>query len=55
VSAEHRGRAVVRVRYLLPEREDFEPCWPVLRKCFGEVRPAAIVRAGGPFLETERE
>lgn len=23
---------VVRVRYLLPERADFEPCWPVLRR-----------------------
>jgi enamine deaminase RidA (YjgF/YER057c/UK114 family) len=27
---------VVRVRYLLPDRADFEPCWPVLRRCFGE-------------------
>ncbi|MET9761422.1 RidA family protein [Streptomyces sp. NPDC006372] len=34
---------VVRVRYLLSDREDFEPCWPVLRKCFGEVRPAATM------------
>ncbi|CAL9492246.1 Putative aminoacrylate peracid reductase RutC [Streptomyces sp. enrichment culture] len=34
---------VVRVRYLLPAREDFEPCWPVLRRCFGEVRPAATM------------
>jgi enamine deaminase RidA (YjgF/YER057c/UK114 family) len=22
---------VVRVRYILPRREDFEPCWPVLK------------------------
>ncbi|MFB7908681.1 RidA family protein [Kitasatospora sp. NPDC056076] len=35
---------VVRVRYLLPERADFEPCWPVLRRCFGEVRPAATMQ-----------
>ncbi|GAA2547744.1 MULTISPECIES: RidA family protein [Streptomyces] len=34
---------VVRVRYLLPAREDFEPCWPVLKRCFGEVRPAATM------------
>jgi enamine deaminase RidA (YjgF/YER057c/UK114 family) len=27
---------VVRVRYLLPDRADFEPCWPVLRRYFGE-------------------
>ncbi|GHJ47469.1 hypothetical protein Cs7R123_48110 [Catellatospora sp. TT07R-123] len=34
---------VVRVRYLLPEREDFEPCWPALRQAFGQVRPAATM------------
>ena len=38
---------VVRVRYLLPERDDFEPCWPVLRRCFGEVRPAATMQVCG--------
>lgn len=38
---------VVRVRYLLPDREDFEPCWPVLRRCFGEVRPAATMLVCG--------
>lgn len=43
---------VVRVRYLLPERADFEPCWPVLRACFGEVRPAATMMVCG--LSDER-
>jgi enamine deaminase RidA (YjgF/YER057c/UK114 family)/ribosomal protein S18 acetylase RimI-like enzyme len=43
---------VVRVRYLLPEREDFEPCWPVLRRVFGEVRPAATMAVCG--LSDER-
>ncbi|MFD7417557.1 RidA family protein [Kitasatospora purpeofusca] len=38
---------VVRVRYLLPERADFEPCWPVLRRCFGDVRPAATMLVAG--------
>ncbi|GAB2461040.1 RidA family protein [Streptosporangium sandarakinum] len=38
---------VVRVRYLLPDREDFEPCWPVLRRYFGEVRPAATMLVCG--------
>ncbi|SEK53626.1 RidA family protein [Streptacidiphilus jiangxiensis] len=38
---------VVRVRYLLPDRADFEPCWPVLRRCFGEVRPAATMLVCG--------
>jgi len=34
---------VVRARYLLPRREDFEFCWPLLRACFGETRPAATM------------
>lgn len=38
---------VVRVRYILPRVEDFEPCWPVLRKYFGEVRPAATMLSAG--------
>ena len=38
---------VVRVRYLLPDREDFEPCWPVLRRYLGEVRPAATMMVCG--------
>jgi enamine deaminase RidA (YjgF/YER057c/UK114 family) len=38
---------VVRVRYILPRVEDFEPCWPVLRKYFGDVRPAATMIAAG--------
>jgi enamine deaminase RidA (YjgF/YER057c/UK114 family) len=38
---------VVRVRYILPDAADFEPCWPVLRRAFGEVRPAATMIAAG--------
>ncbi len=34
---------VVRVHYILPNAADFEPCWPVLRRYFGEVRPAATM------------
>jgi enamine deaminase RidA (YjgF/YER057c/UK114 family) len=34
---------VVRVRYILPRVEDFEPCWPVLRRYFGQARPAATM------------
>lgn len=34
---------VVRVRYLLPDRADFEPCWPALRRHFDGVRPAATM------------
>ena len=49
---------VVRVRYLLPDREDFEPCWPVLRRTFGEVRPAATMMMCGlsdPRMKIEIE
>ena len=35
--------SVVRVLYILPQVQDFEPCWPVLRKYFGEIRPAATM------------
>ena len=38
---------VVRVRYILPDAADFEPCWPVLRRYFGEVRPAATMIGAG--------
>ena len=38
---------VVRVRYILPDAADFEPCWPVLRQCFEGVRPAATMIAAG--------
>ena len=34
---------VVRVTYVLPDSSEFEQCWPVLRKYFGEVRPAAMM------------
>jgi enamine deaminase RidA (YjgF/YER057c/UK114 family) len=33
-------KEVVRVTYILPNRADFEPCHPVFRKYFGEIRPA---------------
>ena len=34
---------VVRVTYVLPNGSEFEQCWPVLRKYFGDVRPAAMM------------
>jgi enamine deaminase RidA (YjgF/YER057c/UK114 family) len=37
----------VRVTYLLPDAADFEPCWPVLRAAFGDVRPAATMIVAG--------
>jgi enamine deaminase RidA (YjgF/YER057c/UK114 family) len=34
---------VVRVRYILPDGADFGKTWPVLRRWFGDVRPAATM------------
>ena len=38
---------VVRVRYILPDRADFAPCWPVLRACFADTPPAATMMVAG--------
>jgi enamine deaminase RidA (YjgF/YER057c/UK114 family) len=38
---------VVRVTYVLPKADDFPQCWPILRKYFGEVRPAAMMISAG--------
>jgi len=49
---------VVRVNYILPNAEDFVHCWLVLRKYFGEVRPAAMMIAAGladPKMKIEIE
>jgi enamine deaminase RidA (YjgF/YER057c/UK114 family) len=49
---------VVRVRYILPQASDFEPCWPILKKFFGDVRPAAtMIQAGlaDPRMKIEIE
>ena len=49
---------VVRVTYVLPNASEFEQCWPVLRKYFGEVRPAAMMISAGladPRMKIEIE
>ncbi len=49
---------VVRVTYILPVSSDFEECWPVLRKYFGAVRPAATMISAGlvdPRMKIEIE
>jgi enamine deaminase RidA (YjgF/YER057c/UK114 family) len=38
---------IVRVRYILPDRADFEPCWPALRRAFGAAPPAATMMIAG--------
>ena len=49
---------VVRVTYVVPNGAEFEQCWPVLRKYFGEARPAAMMIAAGladPRMKIEIE
>lgn len=38
---------VVRVTYILPEASEFKKCWPILKKYFGDIRPAATMFAAG--------
>jgi enamine deaminase RidA (YjgF/YER057c/UK114 family) len=38
---------VVRVTYVVPKADEFPDCWPVLRKFFGEIRPAAMMISAG--------
>ncbi|MCU1418325.1 MAG: endoribonuclease family protein [Schumannella sp.] len=40
---------VVRVTYVLPDRGDFEKCWPALREVFGDVRPTALMIQAGLY------
>ena len=49
---------VVRVHYILPAGEDFQKCWPILRKYFGTVRPAATMTSASlldPRMQIEIE
>jgi len=38
---------VVRVRYILPNRDDFEPCWPLLKQTFAQAPPTATMIIAG--------
>ncbi len=40
-------RDVVRVTYIVPDAAAFPACWPVLRRHFGEIRPAATMISAG--------
>jgi enamine deaminase RidA (YjgF/YER057c/UK114 family) len=51
-------RDIVRVVYVLPNAADFPACWPVLRKWFGDIRPAAMMISAGladPRMKIEIE
>lgn len=38
---------VVKVLYIFPEASDFQKTWPVLRKYFGDIKPAATMISAG--------
>lgn len=49
---------VVRVRYILPDADEFAACWPALRAAFGTARPAATMIVAGlidPAMKIEIE
>ena len=49
---------IVRVRYLLPDADDFPACWPVLRRHLGVALPAATMQVCGladPRMKIEIE
>jgi enamine deaminase RidA (YjgF/YER057c/UK114 family) len=49
---------VVRVHYIVPKPDRFSDCYPVLRKYFGAVRPAATMISAGlldPRMQIEIE
>jgi enamine deaminase RidA (YjgF/YER057c/UK114 family) len=40
-------RDVVRANYVVPDGKEFPKCWPVLRRYFGEIRPASMMISAG--------
>ncbi|MEO1680555.1 MAG: RidA family protein [Pseudomonadota bacterium] len=51
-------RDVVRVRYILPDGDDWPACWPVTRAAFGDAPPAATMIVAGlhaPEMKIEIE
>ncbi|WP_298552952.1 RidA family protein [uncultured Algibacter sp.] len=38
---------IVRVTYILPNADDFEHCWPILKKYLGSIKPAATMFSAG--------
>lgn len=45
--ADSKMEDIVRVMYILPNADEFKLCWPILRKYFGDIRPAATMISAG--------
>ncbi|WP_270937512.1 RidA family protein [Falsiroseomonas oryzae] len=49
---------VVRATFILPDRTDWPPCWPVVKRWLGNARPAATMLVAGlqsPEMKIEIE
>ena len=49
---------VVRVTYILPDKADWEACWPITSEVFARARPAATMLSAGlqtPEMKIEIE
>ncbi len=49
---------VVRVTYIVPDRDDFPKTWPILQRYLGDIRPAATMIVAGlsdPRMKIEIE
>jgi len=49
---------VVRATFILPDRADWPPCWPVVKTWLGNARPAATMMVAGlqvPEMKIEIE
>ncbi len=49
---------IVRATFILPDRADWPPCWPVVKKWLGRARPAATMYVAGlqaPEMRIELE
>jgi enamine deaminase RidA (YjgF/YER057c/UK114 family) len=49
---------VVRATFILPDRADWPPCWPIVKRWLGTARPAATMLVAGlqsPAMKIEIE
>jgi enamine deaminase RidA (YjgF/YER057c/UK114 family) len=42
-----RMEDVVRATFILPDRADWPPCWPIVKKWLGRARPATTMMVAG--------
>jgi enamine deaminase RidA (YjgF/YER057c/UK114 family) len=45
---------IVRATFILPDRADWPPCWPVVKRWLGGARPAATMLVAGLQSEAMR-